>query len=108
MEDAGSSSVHPTEEFAYSFEEAAEEDEDIDSSSSIRSSNYEGTVMHEKITTDLNEHIDKLLADLEFIDQPLIGKRIRKTKKELQQRKEELARTNELLKSQGKQVILTS
>ena len=62
------SSVHPTEDFAYSFEEAAEEDEEVDSSSSIRSSNFEGTVLHEKITTDLNEHIDKLLADLEFID----------------------------------------
>lgn len=37
--------------------------------------------MHEKITTNLNEHIDKLLADLDFIERPLVGKRIRKTKK---------------------------
>jgi hypothetical protein len=47
---------------------------------------YEGTVYHEKITTNLNEHIDKLLADLEFIEQPLVGKRIRKTKKQIQER----------------------
>lgn len=108
MDEMLSSSIHPTEEFAYSYEEAAEEEEDIDSSNSIRSSYNEGTVLHEKITTDLNEHIDKLLAELEFIEKPLVGKRIRKTKKQLEQKKEELARTNEMLKSQGKQVILTS
>jgi hypothetical protein len=37
-------------------------------------------VMHERITTDLNDHIEKLFADLDFIDKPLVGKRIRKTK----------------------------
>ena len=39
--------------------------------------------MNEKITGNLNEHIDKLLADLEFIEKPLVGKRIRKTKKQI-------------------------
>lgn len=43
--------------------------------------------MHERITIDLNEHIEKLFADLEFIDKPLIGKRIRKTKKQIEERK---------------------
>lgn len=42
--------------------------------------------MHEKIKDNLNDHIDKLLADLDFIDKPLVGKRIRKTKKQIEER----------------------
>ena len=46
--------------------------------------------MHEKITTNLNDHIEKMLADLDFIDKPLVGKRIRKTKKEIEERKKQI------------------
>eukprot|EP00347_Sterkiella_histriomuscorum_P018730 403344396 len=64
-------------------------------------------ILHEKITTNLNEHIDKLLADLDFIERPLVGKRIRKTKKQIAERQMQLQIQNKLLQMQGMQIILT-
>lgn len=62
------------------------EDHMFSNESSMAQGNHH--YMHEKITIDLNEHIEKLFADLDFIDKPLVGKRIRKTKKQIEERKQ--------------------
>ncbi|CDW89837.1 UNKNOWN [Stylonychia lemnae] len=79
----------------------------LSNESSLSEHTNNRTYVQEKITTNLNEHIDKLLADLEFIEKPLVGKRIRKTKKQIAEKQKMLTEQNRLLRMAGKEIILT-